>query len=76
MRLGAIAPEASLGWMNDIRAAIGVKGQGLFHSVCIALTGARSEPELDKLLQLLERGAVVTVGEASVEERIGRFLGA
>jgi glutamyl-tRNA synthetase len=62
-------------WMNDIKAASGVKGKELFHPVRIALTGAPSGPEFDKLIPLIEEGAALGLGIPSVRERIERFLG-
>ncbi|MGA9672737.1 MAG: glutamate--tRNA ligase [Terracidiphilus sp.] len=62
-------------WMNDIKAASGVKGKELFHPIRIALTGAPSGPEFDKLIPLIEEGASLGLGIPSVRERIERFLG-
>jgi glutamyl/glutaminyl-tRNA synthetase len=44
-------------WLNDIKAATGVKGKELFHPVRIALTGSHSGPGFDKVLPLIEEGA-------------------
>ena len=73
---GTITQEVFKGWMNDIKSATAVKGKELFHPVRIALTGAHSGPEFDKLLPLFEDSAAVALGVPSVEERIERFLGA
>jgi nondiscriminating glutamyl-tRNA synthetase len=62
-------------WMNDIKAASGVKGKELFHPVRIALTGTHSGPEFDKLIPLIEEGASLGLGIPSVRERIETFLG-
>jgi glutamyl-tRNA synthetase len=62
-------------WMNDIKAASGVKGKELFHPVRIALIGAPSGPDFDKLIPLIEEGAVLGLGIPSVRERIEKFLG-
>jgi glutamyl-tRNA synthetase/nondiscriminating glutamyl-tRNA synthetase len=73
---GPVTPEAFKAWMNEIKAATGVKGKELFHPVRIALTGAHSGPEFDKTLPLIEDGAALGLGIASVRERIERFVGA
>jgi glutamyl/glutaminyl-tRNA synthetase len=56
-----------------------VKGKELFHPVRIALTGAHSGPELDKLLPLIEEGAKLSgsgnLGVVGVRERIEKFVG-
>ena len=62
--------------MNEIKAATKIKGRELFHPVSIALTGAHSGPEFDKLIPLIEEGAALGLGISSVRERIERFLGA
>ena len=62
-------------WMNDIKAASGVKGKDLFHPVRIALTGTHFGPEFDKLIPLIEEGASLGLGIPSVRERIETFLG-
>jgi len=73
---GAVTPEAFKGWMNEIKVAAGIKGKELFHPVRIALTGAHSGPEFDKLLPLIEDGAALGLGVLSVRERIEKFVGA
>jgi glutamyl-tRNA synthetase/nondiscriminating glutamyl-tRNA synthetase len=72
---GQVTPEAFKAWMNEIKAASGVKGMELFHPVRIALTGSHSGPEFDKLLPLIEDGAMLGLGIPSVRERIERFVG-
>jgi nondiscriminating glutamyl-tRNA synthetase len=72
---GPVRPEDFKLWMNEIKAATGIKGQELFHPVRIALTGAHSGREFDKLLPLIEDGASLGLGIASVSERIERFVG-
>jgi glutamyl-tRNA synthetase len=74
--MSSITPEVFKAWMNEIKASTGVKGKDLFHPVRIALTGAHSGPEFDKLLPLFEDGAAVSLGVPSVEERVDRFVGA
>jgi len=74
--VGPVTPEAFKAWMNEIKAATKIKGRELFHPVRIALTGAHSGPEFDKLIPLIEEGAALGLGIPSVRERIERFLGA
>jgi glutamyl/glutaminyl-tRNA synthetase len=65
--------------MNDIKAATGIKGKELFHPVRIALTGAHSGPEFDKMIPLIEDGAELSrnwsLAIPSVRERIEKFVG-
>jgi glutamyl-tRNA synthetase len=71
---GPVTPEAFKAWMNEIKAATGIKGKDLFHPVRIALTGAHSGPEFDKLLPLIEDGAALGLGISGVRDRIEQFL--
>ena len=70
-----VTPEHFKGWLDEIKAASGVKGKELFHPVRIALTGAHSGREFDKLLPLIEGGAALGLGIAGVRERVERFVG-
>jgi glutamyl-tRNA synthetase/nondiscriminating glutamyl-tRNA synthetase len=70
-----VTPEIFKEWLNQIKAATGVKGQELFHPVRIAITGAHSGREFDKLLPLIEDGAQLGLGFPSVRERVERFVG-
>jgi glutamyl-tRNA synthetase/nondiscriminating glutamyl-tRNA synthetase len=72
---GHVTPEIFKAWMNEIKAATGVKGKDLFHPVRIALTGAHSGREFDKLLPIIEGGAALGLGVPSVRQRIERFVG-
>jgi nondiscriminating glutamyl-tRNA synthetase len=72
---GGITPEEFKVWMNEIKAATGIKGKDLFHPVRIALTGAHSGPEFDKVIPLLEQGAALGLGIPSVQERVEQFVG-
>jgi nondiscriminating glutamyl-tRNA synthetase len=72
---GPVTPEAFKAWMNEIKAATGIKGKELFHPVRIALTGAHSGPEFDKIIPLMEDGAALGLGVLSVSERVKRFVG-
>lgn len=70
---GAITPEVFKGWMNAIKTATGVKGKELFHPVRVALTGAHSGPEFDKLIPLMEEGAALGLPVASVRQRVAQW---
>ena len=74
-----VTPEQFKAWMNEVKAATGVKGKELFHPVRIVLTGSHSGPEFDKLIPLIEEGSRLTgLPEQipSVRERVERFLAA
>ena len=71
-----VTPETFKHWMNEIKAATGVKGKELFHPIRIALTGAHSGPEFDKIIPLIEEGAALGLGIPNVQERVAAFTGA
>lgn len=64
--------------INEVKAASGAKGKDLFHPVRIALTGAHSGPEFDKVIPLIEAGSQLPLPTpvASVQHRVERFLAA
>jgi glutamyl-tRNA synthetase/nondiscriminating glutamyl-tRNA synthetase len=64
--------------MNEVKSATGVKGKDLFHPVRIAITGAHSGPEFDKLVPLIEAGNALSLPTAvlSVRQRVEGFLAA
>jgi glutamyl/glutaminyl-tRNA synthetase len=70
-----VTPELFKKWMNEVKTATGIKGKELFHPVRIALTGAHSGPDFDKLLPLIEDGAALGLHIATVRERVERFVG-
>jgi len=72
---GLVEPEDFKAWMNEIKAASGVKGKELFHPVRIALTGHHSGPDFDKVIPLIEEGAALGLGIPGVRERIENFTG-
>lgn len=72
---GAVAPDDFKAWMNEIKANTGIKGKDLYHPVRIALTGAHSGPDFDKILPLIEDGAALGLNVPSVQERIETFVG-
>lgn len=71
-----IKPEQFKAWMNEVKAETGAKGKDLFHPVRIALTGAHSGPEFDKLIPIIEAGSALNlpVNVPSVMERVDRSL--
>jgi nondiscriminating glutamyl-tRNA synthetase len=73
---GSVTAEQFKAWMNEIKAETGAKGKGLFHPVRIALTGAHSGPEFDKLIPVIEAGSglELPVHVLSVRERVERFV--
>jgi glutamyl-tRNA synthetase/nondiscriminating glutamyl-tRNA synthetase len=72
---GPTTPETFKAWIAEIKDATGIKGKELFHPVRIALTGSHSGPEFDKILPLIEDGALLGLGIDSVRERVERFVG-
>jgi nondiscriminating glutamyl-tRNA synthetase len=72
---GPVMPADFLTWMNEIKAAAGVKGNDLYHPVRIALTGTHSGPDFDKLIPLIEQGSTLNIGVPSVRQRIEQFVG-
>jgi glutamyl-tRNA synthetase/nondiscriminating glutamyl-tRNA synthetase len=71
----AVTPELFKAWMNEIKAETGAKGKDLFHPVRIALTGAHSGPEFDKLIPIFEEGSRMPLPAhvLSVRERVEQF---
>jgi nondiscriminating glutamyl-tRNA synthetase len=72
---GLITPELFKIWLAEITAATGAKGKELFHPIRIALTGAHSGPEFDKILPLIEEGAAMGLAIPTVHDRIEQFVG-
>ena len=62
--------------MNEIKTETGAKGKELFHPVRIALTGAHSGPEFDKVIPIVEEGSRLDlpVHVPGVRERIEQFM--
>lgn len=71
-----VTPERFKAIMNEVKEATGAKGKDLFHPVRIMLIGSHSGPEFDKLLPLLEQGAVLPlpVHVKSARERVAEFM--
>jgi glutamyl/glutaminyl-tRNA synthetase len=72
---GPVSASDFSGWMNQVKEATGVRGDGLFHPVRIALTGTHSGPEFDMLIPLIEQGVELNLGIPSVRERLDAFIG-
>ena len=70
-----VTPEDFKKWINDIKAATGIKGKELFHPIRIALTGSHSGPEFDKVIPLIEEGAELGLPIPTVHDRIEQFVG-
>ena len=72
---GTVTPEQFKIWMNEIKSETGAKGKELFHPVRIALTGAHSGPEFDKLIPIFEEGSGLPLPAhvLSVRERVEQF---
>lgn len=73
---GPATAEQFKAWMNEAKVETGAKGKDLFHPVRIALTGAHSGPEFDKLIPVIEAGARLDlpVHVLSVRERVALFM--
>jgi glutamyl-tRNA synthetase/nondiscriminating glutamyl-tRNA synthetase len=58
-----------------VQKETGKKGKDLFHPVRMAVTGASSGPELEKLIPLYEEGAKLSLGQnvKSVAQRLREF---
>jgi glutamyl/glutaminyl-tRNA synthetase len=72
---GIITPADFKRWMNDIKAATGVKGKELYHPIRIALTGSHSSPEFDRIIPLIEEGAAMGLAIPTIHDRIEQFVG-
>jgi len=61
-----------------VQKETGKKGKDLFHPIRMALTGAGSGPELEKLIPIYEEGAKLPLAQQvkSVAERLREFAGA
>jgi nondiscriminating glutamyl-tRNA synthetase len=72
---GPVTAEDFKEWMNEIKAATGIKGKELFHPVRIALTGHHSGPDFDKLIPIIEGGAALGLPIPTVLQRMQQFSG-
>jgi glutamyl-tRNA synthetase len=72
---GPITADQFKAWINEVKAATGVNGKQLFHPIRIAITGAHSGPEFDKVIPLIEEGAAMGLAIPTVHDRIEQFVG-
>jgi len=72
---GPVSAEEVKTWINEVKTATGVKGKELYFPIRIALTGAHSGPEFDKVIPLIEEGAAMGLAIPTVHDRIHQFLG-
>jgi len=72
---GELTPEQFKGVVNEVKAATGAKGRGLYHPIRIIVTGSHSGPEFDKLIPILEEGSGLRLPThvLSVRERVEAF---
>ncbi|HEX2328273.1 MAG TPA: glutamate--tRNA ligase [Candidatus Angelobacter sp.] len=70
-----LTPERFKAVMNEIKVDLGVKGKDLFHPVRIALIGAHSGPDFDRLIPIIENGSRLPLSAKvkSVRERVTDF---
>jgi len=52
-----------------------VKGKELYHPIRIAITGAHSGREFDKIVPLIEEGAALGLAIPTIHDRIMQFVG-
>ena len=64
--------------LKEVQKETGKKGKELFHPVRVALTGADSGPELEKLVPIFEKGAGLNLARPikSVADRLREFSNA
>jgi nondiscriminating glutamyl-tRNA synthetase len=62
-------------WLNEIKTITGAKDNQLFGPVRIALTGSNFSPDFDKLVPVLESGAMLNLGILNVRQRLDQFIG-
>jgi glutamyl-tRNA synthetase/nondiscriminating glutamyl-tRNA synthetase len=72
---GKLTPEQFKKIVNEVKAESGAKSKELFHPIRIAVTGAHSGPEFDKLIPILEEGSHLQLPKhvKSVRERVEEF---
>ncbi len=72
---GLLTTERFKQLVNEVKTETGAKGKDLFHPIRVALTGAHSGPEFDKLIPIIEQGSRLELPKRvlSVRERIESF---
>jgi len=75
IQAGRITCEQFREFTREVQKETGRKGRELFHPIRIALTGAASGPELEKLIPIFEEGAVLPLPRhiPSCAERLQEF---
>ncbi len=75
---GALTYERFRELAKEVQGETGKKGKDLFHPIRVALTGAVSGPELEKLVPIFEEGAKLSLARPvkSVAERLREFAAA
>jgi nondiscriminating glutamyl-tRNA synthetase len=72
---GPVSTEDFKIWINEVKAATGATGKELYHPIRIALTGAHSGPDFDKVIPLIEEGAAMGLAIPNIHDRVEQFLG-
>jgi nondiscriminating glutamyl-tRNA synthetase len=72
---GPVSTEDFKIWINEVKAATGASGKELYHPIRIALTGAHSGPDFDKVIPLIEEGAAMGLAIPNIHDRVEQFLG-
>lgn len=73
--VGQLSAADFLGWMEEVKTATGAQGNELDQPIRIALTGAPSGPDFDKLIPIIEQGAELNLGIPGVRQRLDQFIG-
>jgi glutamyl-tRNA synthetase/nondiscriminating glutamyl-tRNA synthetase len=61
-------------WLGEIQGKTGAKDAELYQPIRIALTGAITGPEFDKLIPVIEQGGALGLGVPTVRQRIEKFV--
>jgi glutamyl/glutaminyl-tRNA synthetase len=72
---GPVTPEDFKAWMNEVKAATGVKGKELFHPHPHRPHRLHSSPDFDKIIPLIEEGAAMGLAIPTIHDRIEQFVG-
>jgi glutamyl-tRNA synthetase len=72
---GLVTADDFKRWISEVQAATGVKGKELYHPIRIAITGAHSGREFDKIVPLIEEGAALGLAIPTIHDRIMQFVG-
>ena len=72
---GELSYERFRALTKEVQSETGKKGKDLFHPIRVALTGAESGPELEKLIPIFEEGSKLPLARhvKSVAERLREF---